>query len=93
MKGLNMSIRLILIGGFLGAGKTTLMLKATEILLQRGKRVGLVTNDQGHTLVDTALARRQLADSGEQMAASHQPHATSHTPPPQTIWSVLRDPM
>jgi G3E family GTPase len=56
-----MSTRLILIGGFLGAGKTTLVLKAAQMLLERGQRVGLVTNDQGHTLVDTALARGQTA--------------------------------
>ncbi len=47
--------RIILVGGFLGAGKTTLLLCAARKLVQRGYRVGLVTNDQGHDLVDTAL--------------------------------------
>lgn len=48
--------RLILVGGFLGAGKTTLLLAAAKSLAARGVRVGLVTNDQGAELVDTALA-------------------------------------
>jgi G3E family GTPase len=47
--------RLILVGGFLGAGKTTLLLAAARRLAARGMRVGLVTNDQGAGLVDTAL--------------------------------------
>src|SRR5262245_23838707 len=51
-----MSVRVILVGGFLGAGKTTLLLQAAQRLTARGLRVGLVTNDQGSELVDTALA-------------------------------------
>ena len=34
---------IILIGGFLGAGKTTLMARAAALLLAQGKRVGLIT--------------------------------------------------
>ncbi|MBM3967333.1 MAG: cobalamin biosynthesis protein P47K [Planctomycetes bacterium] len=45
----------ILVGGFLGAGKTTAILKAAEQLSQRGLRVGLITNDQSQGLVDTAM--------------------------------------
>jgi G3E family GTPase len=51
--------RLILVGGFLGAGKTTLLLQAARRLATQGYRVGLVTNDQGDQLVDTALADDQ----------------------------------
>lgn len=47
--------RLILVGGFLGAGKTTLLLAAAKRLAAQGVRVGLITNDQGAGLVDTAL--------------------------------------
>lgn len=50
-------IRLILVGGFLGAGKTTLLGQAARILVQQGKRVGLVTNDQAQNLVDTSILR------------------------------------
>ncbi len=49
---------LILVGGFLGAGKTTLLLAAGRLLHKCGLRVGLVTNDQGGQLVDTALAQQ-----------------------------------
>lgn len=47
----------IMVGGFLGAGKTTAMLRLAEHLSARGRRVGLITNDQSHGLVDTAQAR------------------------------------
>ena len=50
-----MPIRLVITGGFLGAGKTTLLLTAARRLVERGYRVGLITNDQGEDLVDTAL--------------------------------------
>src|SRR5258706_14200564 len=54
-----MVTRLIIVGGFLGAGKTTLMLQAAQQLTAMGYRVGLVTNDQGANLVDTALVSQQ----------------------------------
>lgn len=53
-----MATRLVLVGGFLGAGKTTLLLEAARRLTAAGLRVGIVTNDQGEQLVDTAMARR-----------------------------------
>lgn len=46
-----------LLGGFLGAGKTAAIRNLAELLRQRGERVAIVTNDQGHTLVDTALCQ------------------------------------
>lgn len=50
---------LIIVGGFLGAGKTTLIFKAVDLLRRRGKRVAVIMNDQDAGLVDTqhALAR------------------------------------
>ncbi len=51
-----MTTRIAIVGGFLGSGKTTLILAAARRLAERGYRVGLVTNDQGEDLVDTALA-------------------------------------
>lgn len=44
-----------MIGGFLGAGKTTAVLQIAERLTRAGKRVGLITNDQSFGLVDTAM--------------------------------------
>ncbi len=49
--------RYIMIGGFLGAGKTTAILQLGERLQRQGVRVGLITNDQSIGLVDTALLR------------------------------------
>jgi Ni2+-binding GTPase involved in maturation of urease and hydrogenase len=48
--------RYIMIGGFLGAGKTTAILKLAKYLKRKGQRVGLITNDQGTGLVDTQMA-------------------------------------
>jgi G3E family GTPase len=50
-----MSADYIMVGGFLGAGKTTAMLRLAEHLTSRGRRVGLITNDQSHGLVDTSI--------------------------------------
>ncbi|HEY6361743.1 MAG TPA: GTP-binding protein [Vicinamibacterales bacterium] len=50
-----MSADYIMVGGFLGAGKTTAMLRLAEHLTQCGQRVGLITNDQSQGLVDTSI--------------------------------------
>jgi G3E family GTPase len=47
--------RYVMIGGFLGAGKTTSVAKLGLWLCDRGLRVGLITNDQGSHLVDTTI--------------------------------------
>ena len=47
--------RYIMVGGFLGAGKTTAILQLAETLERRGTRVGLITNDQSVGLVDTTM--------------------------------------
>jgi G3E family GTPase len=49
--------RYIMIGGFLGAGKTTAVAALAQRLTKQGLRVGLITNDQGSELVDTAMLR------------------------------------
>ncbi|HEV3162623.1 MAG TPA: GTP-binding protein [Isosphaeraceae bacterium] len=51
--------RMILIGGFLGAGKTTTISQLARLHTNRGRRVGLITNDQASNLVDTKTLRRQ----------------------------------
>ncbi len=48
-----------MIGGFLGAGKTTAVGLLARRLTEQGLRVGLITNDQGRNLVDTTLLRAQ----------------------------------
>lgn len=52
------SVRLIFVGGFLGAGKTTAMGALARRLLQDGLNVGLVTNDHAEEMVDAALVRQ-----------------------------------
>jgi hypothetical protein len=44
---------IIPLGGFLGSGKTTLILAAARVLQSRGMRAAAVLNDQGRDLVDT----------------------------------------
>ncbi len=51
--------RIILVGGFLGAGKTTMIWRVAERLIAKGKGVGLITNDQAPELVDSELLRQQ----------------------------------
>lgn len=58
---------LIFVGGFLGAGKTTLILAAARELKQRGIRSAAILNDQSDRLVDTRLAALHGITSGEVM--------------------------
>lgn len=57
--------RFIMIGGFLGAGKTTTIARLARHFQTEGKRVAIVTNDQATDLVDTNLLRSQGFDVGE----------------------------
>ncbi len=55
----------IMVGGFLGAGKTTTVARLARHFIDQGKRVGIVTNDQTTDLVDTQSLRSQGFDVGE----------------------------
>lgn len=57
--------RFIMIGGFLGAGKTTTIAKLANHFRSEGKNVAIVTNDQASDLVDTLLLRSQGFNVGE----------------------------
>lgn len=52
-------LRYAMVGGFLGAGKTTAMARLARHYMSQGLRVGLVTNDQAADLVDTTSLRSQ----------------------------------
>src|ERR1700681_1626731 len=52
-------VRFLLLGGFLGAGKTTTLARLARHYSERGRQVGLVTNDQAQDLVDTNSLRAQ----------------------------------
>jgi G3E family GTPase len=58
-------MRFIMIGGFLGAGKTTTIGKLAQLYQQAGLKVGIVTNDQATDLVDTHTLRNQGFSVGE----------------------------
>lgn len=57
--------RFLMVGGFLGAGKTTALARLAKHYIDEGKRVGLVTNDQAYDLVDTKTLRAQGFNVGE----------------------------
>jgi Ni2+-binding GTPase involved in maturation of urease and hydrogenase len=52
-------LRFVMIGGFLGAGKTTAIARLARFYQGRGQKVGVVTNDQAADLVDTGNLRGQ----------------------------------
>ena len=58
-------IRFLMLGGFLGAGKTTAIGKLAAHYVAQGKNVALVTNDQAYDLVDTHTLRAQGFNVGE----------------------------
>ena len=57
--------RLVPLGGFLGAGKTTTMIRLAQELQARGEVVAAVTNDQGTDLVDSSTAADAGVAAGE----------------------------
>lgn len=54
-----------MIGGFLGAGKTTTLARLAKRYMDQGFNVGIVTNDQAEDLVDTNMLRSLGFDVGE----------------------------
>lgn len=54
-----------MLGGFLGAGKTTTIARLAKHFTDQGLSVGIVTNDQTTDLVDTQNLRAQGYDVGE----------------------------
>ncbi len=58
-------IRYVMVGGFLGAGKTTTLARLAKDYMEQGLTVGIVTNDQAEDLVDTNLLRSLGFDVGE----------------------------
>src|SRR5262252_3879683 len=58
-EGFMKRLRFVMVGGFLGAGKTTTLARLARFYTGRGQKVGLVTNDQAADLVDTNSLRAQ----------------------------------
>src|SRR5262245_41512500 len=52
-------LRFVMVGGFLGAGKTTTLARLARHYMACCQKVGIVTNDQAEDLVDTTSLRAQ----------------------------------
>ena len=57
--------RFIMIGGFLGAGKTTAIARLASRYMASGAKVAIITNDQANDLVDTLSLRSKGFQVGE----------------------------
>lgn len=56
------STNLMMVGGFLGAGKTTSIVSIARYWKEQGKRVGIITNGHGEQIVDTEYLSYQGFD-------------------------------
>lgn len=54
-----------ILGGFLGSGKTSLMIDLTSMYIDRGKRVALIVNESGDIGVDGTTLKREGYDAIE----------------------------
>jgi G3E family GTPase len=52
-------MKIHLVGGFLGSGKTTAIANASKILTDRGVITSVITNDQGNHLVDSRFVQME----------------------------------
>ena len=53
-------VKLIFAGGFLGSGKTAALAGLAKRSIERGMKVGIITNDQSENLADTVIVREML---------------------------------
>src|SRR5687767_12206658 len=58
-------IRFVLLGGFLGSGKTTTIARLARHYRAAGRNVAIITNDKAADLVDTLNLRGQGFNVGE----------------------------
>jgi len=65
ISGMDQRSVLVPLGGFMGAGKTTLILSAARRLRARGLKAAAILNDQGAELVDTRYAQSQGVDADQ----------------------------
>lgn len=63
-KGTNM-VKIDLITGFLGSGKTTFIRKYAQYLMEQGMNIGILENDYGAVNVDMMLLQDLLGDNCE----------------------------
>jgi G3E family GTPase len=77
------------IGGFLGAGKTTLILAAAGVLQRHGVRVAAVLNDRGDDLVDTHLVQAHCVHA-DQVAGGRFCCRRTPTPWSKARWTLKK---
>ena len=58
-------VKIDLITGFLGAGKTTFLKKYAEYLITKGQNIGILENDFGAVNVDMMLLKDRMGDNCE----------------------------
>ena len=63
-KGTNM-VKIDLITGFLGSGKTTFIRKYAQYLMEQGMNIGILENDYGAVNVDMMLLQDLMGDNCE----------------------------
>src|SRR5882672_3507355 len=83
-------IRFSMLGGFLGAGKTTTISRLARHYQSRGHKVAIVTNDQATDLVDTHSLRSQGFNVGEVPGACFCCNFNELTATVERIGSVRR---
>lgn len=54
-----------LVGGFLGSGKTTAIKNSSKVLINKGVSAAVITNDQGNYLVDSLFISQMEISTGE----------------------------
>lgn len=58
-------MKIHLVGGFLGSGKTTAITNSCKVLISRGINASVITNDQGNYLVDSLFINQADIATGE----------------------------
>ena len=72
-------IKIDLITGFLGSGKTTFIKKYASYLLKKGMNIGILENDFGAVNVDMMLLQDLMGDNCELEMVSGGCDAVSYT--------------
>lgn len=58
-------MKIHLVGGFLGSGKTTAIKNSSKVLINKGINASVITNDQGNYLVDSLFISQMEISTGE----------------------------
>ena len=73
-------VKIDLITGFLGSGKTTFIKKYAKYLIDSGKNIGILENDYGAVNVDMMLLQDLMGDQCELEMVSGNPYRSRQKP-------------